>query len=76
MVSQSDTDRASLPPDEGSPGHVDRDDDSGTIYQPSVGMPLESKADAIRGDQTQPKQTARRLASLVQSIVPRWRRAN
>ena len=27
MVSQSDTDRASLPPDEGSPGHVDRDDD-------------------------------------------------
>jgi hypothetical protein len=76
VVSQTDTERASLPPDERSPGQMDRDDDSGTIYQPCVGMPSESNADAIRGGQTQPKQTARRFASLMQSIVPRWRRAN
>jgi hypothetical protein len=55
---------------------MDRDDDSGTIYQPCVGKPTEPKSDEIRSHQTRPKQAASRLASLVQSIVPHWRRAN
>jgi hypothetical protein len=69
-------DTESLPADETSPNLIALDDESGTIYQPIIAEPTEPKSDAALAHQRRTKPTVSIFASLVQSIVPPWRRAH